>query len=129
MCFTVQLSMSVAVSDSFDILSCCFDFVKNFFNFFQKVFSFFFDLVASNFDIISFFSVFVNNFFDLFLNLFCCSLERNLFIIPLCFLFVNIFFQKNIKTVKSFIRKLQTVFSSSVTKTLLTQKLRFRYTR
>ena len=38
MCFTVQLSMFIAVSDSFDILSCCFLFVKNFFNFFKFVF-------------------------------------------------------------------------------------------
>ena len=38
MCFTVQLSMFFAVSDSFDILSCCFDFVKNFFNFFSRSF-------------------------------------------------------------------------------------------
>ena len=62
MCFTVQLSMFFAVSDSFDILSCCFDFVKNFFNFFQEVFSFFFDSIASNFDIISQVLFDVNNF-------------------------------------------------------------------
>ena len=39
MCFTVQLSMFIAVSDSFDILSCCFLFVKDFFQLFSKLFS------------------------------------------------------------------------------------------
>ena len=66
MCFTVQLSMSFAVSDSFDILSCCFDFVKNFF---QEVFSFFFDSIASNFNIISQVLFDVNNFFEIFQEL------------------------------------------------------------
>ena len=96
MCFTVQLSMFFAVSDSFNILSCCFDFVKNFFNFFQEVFSFFFDSVASNFDIISQVLFDVNNFLSFFKNLFCCcSLEQNSFIISFTHSFVNTFFQKN----------------------------------
>ena len=69
MCFTVQLSMFFAVSDSFDILSCCFGFVKNFLTFFQEVFSFFFDSVASNFDIISQVLFDVNNFFKFFQKL------------------------------------------------------------
>ena len=92
MCFTVQLSMFFAVSDSFDILSCCFDFVKNFFNFLSRSFLFFFDSVASNFDIISQVLFDVNNFLSFFKNLFCCcSLEQNSFIISSLSSFVNNF--------------------------------------
>ena len=92
MCFTVQLSMFFAVSDSFDILSCCFDFVKNFFNFFQEVFSFFFDSVASNFDIISQVLFDVNNFFKFFSKTcFVAVLEQNSFIISSLSSFVNNF--------------------------------------
>ena len=64
MCFTVQLSMFVAVSDSFDILSCCFDFVKNFFDFFESCY--FSTLFSFSSHIISSFVWLVKNFFHLF---------------------------------------------------------------
>ena len=78
MCFTVQLSMFVAISDSFDILSCCFLFVKNFFNFFQVCFSYF---LRSNFDILPQLISFVNSFLILFQTLFAVVFHRNSFCI------------------------------------------------
>ena len=93
MCFTVQLSMFFAVSDSFDILSCCFDFVKNFFNFFFKKFFRSFSTLSQA-TLISYHKFFSmsTTFLSFFKNLFCCcSLEQNSFIISSLSSFVNNF--------------------------------------